>query len=92
MRQQKRCVFPFRTGICCALLVLLLLASFAGAQTYTALHNFDSTKGEPTNPSPIGLFSQGRDGALYSTTPFGGSHKGGARIQDHYRRSAHQAL
>jgi len=81
MRQQKHCAFSFRLSSYAALFALLLLASLASAQTYTALHNFDSTKGEPINASPIGLFSQGRDGALYSTTPFGGSHKGGAAFK-----------
>jgi uncharacterized repeat protein (TIGR03803 family) len=81
MRPQKQFVLPGRAAFYGALLTLLLLASWASAQTYTALHNFDSTKAEPTNPSPLGLFSQGRDGALYSTTAFGGSKKGGAAFR-----------
>ena len=58
--------------------VLLLLSSVLAAQTFKPLHNLGSIANEPLNPSPIGLFSQGRDGAIYSTTPFGGLHKSGA--------------
>ena len=58
--------------------VLLLLCSVLTAQTFKPLHNLGSIANEPLNPSPIGLFSQGRDGAIYSTTPYGGLHKSGA--------------
>ena len=58
--------------------VLVLLSSVLAAQTFKPLHNLGSIANEPLNPSPIGLFSQGRDGAIYSTTPYGGLHKSGA--------------
>ena len=64
-----------------AVLTLLMSGSIAQAQTYKALYNLGSTAGDPINPQPIGAFSQGRDGALYSTTPVGGSNKGGAAFK-----------
>lgn len=81
MTQPEKCLLPFASKVIGAALALLLLASIATAQTYTALYNFNTTAGDPQNPTPIGLLSQGRDGALYSTTPFGGSHKGGAAFK-----------
>jgi len=50
----------------------------AYAQTYTPLYNYGSTTGDPINPSPFSLMSQGHDGRIYSTSAFGGSHSGGA--------------
>jgi uncharacterized repeat protein (TIGR03803 family) len=55
-----------------------MLGLMAPAQTYTPLYNLGSNTGDPMNPQPIGSFSQGRDGALYSTATAGGSNKGGA--------------
>lgn len=57
---------------------LLVIATAASGQTYTELYNFGTNTGDPINPSPFGLMPQGRDGRLYSTTPFGGAHRAGA--------------
>jgi uncharacterized repeat protein (TIGR03803 family) len=64
-----------------SVLTFLMLGLIAHAQTYTPLYNLGSKTGDPMNPQPIGLFSQGRDGALYSTAPVGGSNKGGAAFK-----------
>jgi uncharacterized repeat protein (TIGR03803 family) len=42
------------------------------AQTYTDLYNLGSNSGDPETPAWIGLFAQGRDGNLYSTSTNGG--------------------
>jgi uncharacterized repeat protein (TIGR03803 family) len=62
------------------LVVLFVGAAIAAcAQTYTPLYNYGSTAGDPTNPSTFSAIAQGRDGRLYSTTPYGATHKvGGA--------------
>ncbi|HEX3322164.1 MAG TPA: choice-of-anchor tandem repeat GloVer-containing protein [Terriglobales bacterium] len=61
-----------------SVVTFLVLGLMAHAQTYTPLYNLGSKTGDPMNPQPIGSFSQGRDGALYSTATAGGSNKGGA--------------
>jgi uncharacterized repeat protein (TIGR03803 family) len=63
------------------LAALLLSAAIVASQTYTPLYNFGSTTGDPLNPGALGLFSQGRDGNLYSTTPAGGANKGGTAFK-----------
>lgn len=63
-----------------ALVVVALVAcgSALHAQTYTTLYSFGTNSGDPKNPQPNGLMSQGRDGNLYSTSPAGGSSNLGA--------------
>ena len=78
MKRSMRAVRRIFRQSSAAFSVLLLLSSVLTAQTFKPLHNLGSIANEPLNPSPIGLFSQGRDGAIYSTTPFGGLHKSGA--------------
>jgi uncharacterized repeat protein (TIGR03803 family) len=43
------------------------------AQTYSALYEFRAETGDPLNPQYSGIIAQGRDGDLYTTTPWGGS-------------------
>jgi uncharacterized repeat protein (TIGR03803 family) len=43
------------------------------AQIYTDLYNLGSSSGDPANPAWMGLFAQGRDGNLYSTSQGGGT-------------------
>ena len=66
-----------------ALLVVMLAVSAATlqAQTYTDLYNLGSNSGDPTDPAWMGLFAQGRDGNLYSTTQTGGTIDCGAAFQ-----------
>ena len=51
------------------------------AQTYSDLYNFGANANDPTNPQSSGIIAQGRDGELYSTTPFGGSNGQGAAVK-----------
>ncbi|HET9308883.1 MAG TPA: choice-of-anchor tandem repeat GloVer-containing protein [Candidatus Sulfotelmatobacter sp.] len=59
------------------LLILLALVSWgavgAHAQTYTVLDNLGMTNTDPLQPAWMGVFAQGRDGNLYSTTQAGGA-------------------
>ena len=58
--------------------VLAITATVVQGQTYTALYSFGTNTGDPKNPQPNGLMSQGRDGNLYSTATAGGSSNLGA--------------
>jgi uncharacterized repeat protein (TIGR03803 family) len=53
---------------------ILFGATAASAQTFTfsKLYNFGTNTGDPRNPSWPGVFAQGRDGNLYSTSQAGG--------------------
>jgi uncharacterized repeat protein (TIGR03803 family) len=62
-------------------LTLLVLVVAIGAvpvraQSYRDLYNFASNAGDPFQPSYSGIVAQGRDGSLYSTSPYGGSGNG----------------
>src|ERR1035437_3994972 len=65
----------FRTRVALPLTMLLLLVAaattMAHAQTYSVLYNLASHTGDPWYPQWIGLFAQGRDGNLYSTSQAG---------------------
>src|ERR1035441_665953 len=65
----------FRTRVALTLTMLLLLVAaattMAHAQTYSVLYNLASHTGDPWYPQWIGLFAQGRDGNLYSTSQAG---------------------
>ena len=66
MKRSMRAVRRIFRQSSAAFSVLLLLSSVLTAQTFKPLHNLGSIANEPLNPSPIELFSQGRDGAIYS--------------------------
>src|ERR1700680_2776365 len=51
------------------------------AQKYTDLYNLGSTSGDPANPPWIGLFAQGHDGNLYTTSQGGGTSALGTAFQ-----------
>ena len=53
---------------------LLFAVTTAHAQTFTfsKLYDFATNTGDPRNPSWPGVFAQGRDGNLYSTSQAGG--------------------
>lgn len=61
-----------------AMLVVIAVASAAHAQVYTKLYDLGTNPGDPLNPAWMGLFAQGRDGNLYSTTQGGGQKAFGA--------------
>lgn len=61
-----------------AILMLIVAGSATVyAQTYTDLYNLGTNAGDPVNPAWMGLFAQGRDGNLYSTSQGGGAFIGG---------------
>jgi uncharacterized repeat protein (TIGR03803 family) len=60
------------------LVLLLWTAGAVYAQTVSPLYNFGSQSGDPANPYWPGLFAQGRNGNLYSTSTYGGAHNYGA--------------
>ncbi len=57
---------------------LLFGVTAASAQTFTfkKLYDFPTKTGDPRNPTWPGVFAQGRDGNLYSTSPAGGIGQG----------------
>ena len=66
-----------RNRICALFAVAILLlvvgaSATTHAQTYTDLYNLGSKSADPTYPGWLGLFAQGRDGNLYSTSQTGG--------------------
>jgi uncharacterized repeat protein (TIGR03803 family) len=61
-----------------AVCIVGLLSSPICAQTYTDLYNFGTNTSDPSQPNHSGLIAQGRDGNLYSTAPYGGTHSCGA--------------
>jgi uncharacterized repeat protein (TIGR03803 family) len=61
-----------------AILIVTSSATTLHAQTYTDLYDLGSNSGDPANPGWIGLFAQGRDGNLYSTSTYGGLNTVGA--------------
>src|ERR1700739_1815838 len=57
-------------------LVICAAAPAAYAATYSVLYDFGTNTGDPRNPSWPGVFAQGRDGNLYSTSQHGGIGSG----------------
>jgi uncharacterized repeat protein (TIGR03803 family) len=60
------------------ILVALSVTAPAKAQTFSVLYNFGSRSGDPLLPSAS--LTQGRDGALYGTSTFGGTTGGSGTI------------
>jgi uncharacterized repeat protein (TIGR03803 family) len=72
-------IYASRFQVLAVLIIIVTLSATAvHAQTYTDLYNLGSNSGDPANPAWIGLFAQGRDGNLYSTTTDGGLNLEGA--------------
>lgn len=63
------------------LLLAIVLATSAAAQTFSLLYNFGQNADDPVNPSYSGILAQGRDGNLYGTVAFGGAFQAGAMIK-----------
>jgi len=63
-----------RRGVFVIILLILgvTVAQTARAQGFTVLYNFGSTAQDPQGPESTSAIAQGRDGNLYSTTPYGG--------------------
>jgi uncharacterized repeat protein (TIGR03803 family) len=70
---------PKSCGLFATALVILgaLAAQPAHAQGFFVMYNFGSTMQDPQGPTSIGAIAQGRDGDLYSTTPYGGAFNNG---------------
>jgi uncharacterized repeat protein (TIGR03803 family) len=66
-----------------AVVIIMVTASatIVHAQKYTDLYNLGSNSGDPENPAWVGLFAQGRDGNLYSTSSGGGTFSDGTAFQ-----------
>jgi uncharacterized repeat protein (TIGR03803 family) len=60
---------------------LLLVSMTASSQTYKVLYNFGTNTDDPRSPSWSGVFAQGRDGNLYSTSQAGGTEGHGTIFQ-----------
>ena len=58
------------------LMVVAAAVAGAQAQTFSVVYNFGSVANDPVNPFAQGVIAQGRDGALYSTTPYGFNNTG----------------
>lgn len=73
----------------CVLAQILLLAvlfvfgttNHAQGQSYSVIYNLGDHTGDPLNPQELGVIAQGRDGNLYTTTPFGGSGRSGTALK-----------
>lgn len=76
----KRFENPVLAAIAAFLLVVVTSIA-ARAQTYSVLYNLGTNSGDPFNPAWIGLFTQGRDGNLYSTSQYGGANGYGTVFQ-----------
>src|SRR5450432_3440331 len=63
-----------RLCVLLAAVLSLLAASAAYGQTFSVVYNFGSKSGDPHNPLWSGIWAQGRDGNLYSTTSGGTLH------------------
>ena len=70
---------PLLLAICLLLMFTTLVSGAAIAQTTpTVLHNFGSYSGDALQPVPFAALTQGRDGAMYGTTQYGGANGNGA--------------
>src|SRR5579863_4741028 len=68
-------------------LMVALLATGAHADachaksSFKAIYDFGDHTGDPLSPTAVGVVAQGRDGNLWSTTPFGGKHNMGTAFK-----------
>jgi uncharacterized repeat protein (TIGR03803 family) len=66
-------------GLCGALVFALAIA--VQAQTYSDIYNFGDVNKDAGFPLWSGIIAQGRDGNLYTTTPYGGTNNVGAAVK-----------
>jgi uncharacterized repeat protein (TIGR03803 family) len=71
MTKNRVCILKAVTMLA---LASVAFGTIAQAQTFTDLYNFGTNVGDPEKPFYSGIIAQGRDGSLYSTTPYGGAH------------------
>lgn len=65
------------TAVLVCVVVAVAMAGAAYCQTYTDLYNLGTNSTDPLSPSWIGIFAQGRDGNLYTTSQAGGAFVSG---------------
>jgi uncharacterized repeat protein (TIGR03803 family) len=75
---RNRIYAPFAVAI---LTLIFMANAVARAQIYTDLYDLGSTSGDPLYTAWLGLFAQGRDGNLYSTSQDGGRYGFGTVFQ-----------
>ncbi len=73
--------YAARSQVLAVVIIIVAASTTVYAQTYTDLYNLGSNSGDPANPGWIGLFTQGRDGNLYSTATDGGLNAVGAAFK-----------
>jgi uncharacterized repeat protein (TIGR03803 family) len=49
--------------------------------SFNAIYDFGDHTGDPLSPTAVGVIAQGRDGNLWSTTPFGGKNNMGTAFK-----------
>jgi len=81
MKQQRIPATTPQLKTALLMVAIVLSAVTASSQTYTVLYNLGSATGDPLSPEYIGIFAQGRDGNLYSTSQNGGTSNNGAIFQ-----------
>jgi uncharacterized repeat protein (TIGR03803 family) len=66
-----------------SLVILVAAPAILHAQTYTDLYDLGTNTGDPHTPAWMGLFAQGRDGNIYTTSTNGGvnNNEGGTVFQ-----------
>lgn len=64
-------------GLCGLAALLLNLVTTVQAQTYSVVYNFGDVFRDAVSPDYSGIIAQGRDGSLFSTTPYGGQNGAG---------------
>jgi uncharacterized repeat protein (TIGR03803 family) len=61
--------------------LVFALATTVHAQTYSVVYNFGDVLKDGVGPQYSGIIAQGRDGVLYTTTPYGGENGVGTVVK-----------
>lgn len=61
--------------------LVFMLATALHAQTYSVVYNFGDVFKDASFPQWSGIIAQGRDGNMYTTTPYGGQNLVGAAVK-----------
>jgi uncharacterized repeat protein (TIGR03803 family) len=67
--------------LCGSALLIFSLATALHAQIYSVVYNFGDVDLDAAGPQYSGIIAQGRDGNLYTTTPFGGTNGYGTVVK-----------
>ncbi|MGP0019298.1 MAG: choice-of-anchor tandem repeat GloVer-containing protein [Candidatus Sulfotelmatobacter sp.] len=74
---RQRTMFNFMATVIAAAILALCEAVTAQTVTYTDLHDFNPSAGDPATLFDSGLIPQGRDGEFYGTSQYGGTSNQG---------------